>query len=804
MEQRRIVAFISLSFLVLVLHSMLFAPKHQPRKQLAPAGGDQQAEVQDQADVLAAAGNVAQGDGVSDQAEEGPVAGAGDDVPPGDLAPPDSVDLEYITLGSVAEDSPFRLLATLTNAGAGVRRIELASDRFRDLHDRGGYLGNLELMADSTAGLLVGAVGTGTPAAAANLQVGDRLLSAVHAGKRTVLSAPPDLAQLLSQSKPGKQLALEVIRGGSPLGELVVTLARRPLEVIRPESENVMMRAGKIPPDLPAPPSFQFTLERAGKSNLSKLERARKEQRRRDGLPFDPNLKELELAGVELRDANWEIQQRSDTSVTFRQIVPRYALEVTKRFSLAEVPVDSLQDREYPGYGLQVDLKIRNVGTSETDVAYRLDGPNGLPLEGWWYANKIGRSWSAAGIRDIVARHVGNETVQFGPAAVATGDAEPMQGGPLVYAGVDAQYFSAVLLPKKENLEQVWIDETRSVLIGPNPKRPAERRYCNATCRLITHAHSLKAGQTLQHSYDIFTGPKRPDLLARYQASGSPQHTLGDLMYYGWFGSVAKAMLGILHFFYDIIGNYGIAIIMLTVLVRSCMFPISRKQAQSMAKMQELRPEMDKLKEKYKGDAQKQSQAMQELYRKHQINPLAGCLPMFIQLPIFLGLYRALMVDVELRQAPLLGNAIRWCSNLAAPDMLFDWSSIVPNFIAHGTGMFALGPYLNVLPLVTVGLFLLQQTMFMPEAANEQAALQQKIMKYMMLFMGLLFFKVASGLCLYFIASSLWGIAERKMLPKPDAASATSAKTPISKPPPRSSKNGQAKNNRSNRAKKKK
>lgn len=137
--------------------------------------------------------------------------------------------------------------------------------------------------------------------------------------------------------------------------------------------------------------------------------------------------------------------------------------------------------------------------------------------------------------------------------------------------------------------------------------------------------------------------------------------------------------------------------------------------------MQELKPEMDKLKEKYKNDMQKQSQAMQEIYKKHNINPLAGCLPMFIQLPIFLGLYRALMVDVELRQAPLLGGAIRWCSNLAAPDMFFDWSGFMPEFITSGIGILGLGPYLNVLPLITVSLFLLQQKLFMPEPANEQA-----------------------------------------------------------------------------------
>jgi YidC/Oxa1 family membrane protein insertase len=225
---------------------------------------------------------------------------------------------------------------------------------------------------------------------------------------------------------------------------------------------------------------------------------------------------------------------------------------------------------------------------------------------------------------------------------------------------------------------------------------------------------------------------------------------------------------------------------MLTVLVRGMMFPISFKQTQNMARIQALKPEMDRITEKYKDDLQKKSAATQELYRKNSINPLAGCLPLFLQLPIFMGLYRALLVDVELRQSPLFGEEIRWCSNLAAPDMLWNWSSVMPDFVSKAQGLFGLGPYLNVFPLITVCLFLVTQKMTMPEPTNEQGAMQQKMMKYMTMFMGLMFYKVASGLCLYFIASSLWGIAERKLLPKPKsgdglvAAGATSGNGPRS------------------------
>jgi YidC/Oxa1 family membrane protein insertase len=274
----------------------------------------------------------------------------------------------------------------------------------------------------------------------------------------------------------------------------------------------------------------------------------------------------------------------------------------------------------------------------------------------------------------------------------------------------------------------------------------------------------------------VFLGPKRPNLLSQYYPKsatlpGDPNYSLEDLIYYGWFGSIARIMLSILHFFFHIVGNYGLAIIMLTVLVRGLMFPISYKQTKNMARIQALKPEMDRINEKYKTDLQKKSQATQELYRKHSINPLGGCLPLFLQMPIFIGLYRSLMVDVELRQSPLFTSAIRWCSNLAAPDMLWNWSSIMPPFITQGI----LGPYLNILPIVTVSIMLVTQKMSMPPPANEQAAMQQKMMKYMMVFFGLMFYKVAAGLCLYLIVSSLWGIAERKLLPKNQLAGAAAS-----------------------------
>ncbi len=124
------------------------------------------------------------------------------------------------------------------------------------------------------------------------------------------------------------------------------------------------------------------------------------------------------------------------------------------------------------------------------------------------------------------------------------------------------------------------------------------------------------------------------------------QYGLSELIYYGWpvFAGPALVMSWLLQGFYFVVRNYGLAIILLTVLVRGCMYPLSIKQARSQQKMQELQPEIKRLTEKYKTDMQARSKAQQELFRKHNYNPLGGCLVLFIQLPIFIGLYKSLMV----------------------------------------------------------------------------------------------------------------------------------------------------------------
>jgi YidC/Oxa1 family membrane protein insertase len=658
---------------------------------------------------------------------------------------------QWATLGSVDPKSPYRMLATFTNRGAAVVRLELSNPKYRDLDDRGGYLGHLVMPGNLGAnGCRVDVVGAGTPAAQAGLRVGD----VIEQLDNDPIASGNQLNEVLRHKKPGQRVTLQVRRDGRPLELTGVELIRRPLEVVRPDSvEMITKPLEPVPPEDLDPLSFLLTLYQIDDEKLGEAERKLINNDR-------------EFPGVKLRTGTWTLAETAEDHVSFRRQLSKWGLEVTKTYRLEPIPQAMIADPNYQAYHLLLDIKIRNTGGTARKVAYQLDGPTGLPTEGYWYASKV-----AGSLRDVVVLFNHEQITRVDSSSIAD-DKIPVPWDDkemLSFIGVDAQYFASVLMPQGDDPQHPMLARSQAIKVGKVD--PQWKKTVDTSCRVVSRLNTLAPnGGSLDHQYLIFAGPKRPELVDQYQMPG--------LVDYGWFSKIATPMLWILHFFYGIVRNYGLAIIMLTVLVRLCMFPFSRKQAIGAQKMAQIQPELKKLQEKYKKDVEGMRKAQQELFRKHNYNPLSGCVTVIFQLPIFVALYRSLMVDVELRQAPLLTEAIRWCSNLAAPDMLFDWRAFMPEFITSGVGLLGLGPYFNLLPICTIFLFLWQQKKMMPPPADENAAMQQKVMKYMMVFMGLMFFKVASGLCLYFIASSLWGIAERKLLPKlqhPDPAASGAA-----------------------------
>jgi YidC/Oxa1 family membrane protein insertase len=778
--EKRLLIFLPIAFAILYVGAMIDAARKRANQPVQPDAVAQHEPGKGAGDHVPA----------KNPAGGGQPGGKNDENKPAEVkaaAPAEkekSIPDQWFSLGSVAppgKSNPTEMLVTMTNRGAAVERIELADERYRDMENRFGYLGQLALVADKESkGCRVNVVGEGTPAAAAGIEVGDVILDLK--GEKT--PTPSDAFDVLKTTEPSQVVSMTVLRGGAAK-KLSVTLGRRPLEVIRPEFDTDPIEQSAMGNHDPL--SFLTTLHDIDD----------------DEIPADADHVNGEIPGVRLRTDNWEGKKIGNDTVEFAKKLPKWNLEIVKRYRLAQIPEDQIGDADPYAYHLMLHVEIRNLDKKPHSIAYQQDGATGLPLEGWWYASRITRDWGAVALRDAALKFQGNNVALINSLPLAQKEleaAEAKKAGKeppkrddtdkpqkendqlvLEFAGVDAQYFAAVMLPQHVGPFAPWFTDIRSVIVGNVPSEAALRKKVDSTCRLTSIVTKLEPQESLKHDYQVFVGPKLPALLEQYTASVDKKDDLGGLLYYGWFDWVAKPMVFVLGLFHMIVRNYGLAIIMLTVLVRLCMFPLSRKQALATKKMQELQPEMKKINEKHKGNAQERTRATQELWRKHNYNPMGGCLLVFVQLPIFMGLYRSLMVNVQLRGAGLLGEAVRWCSNLAAPDMFMDWSGAMPAMLAAPTGW--LGPYLNILPLFTVGLFIWQQTMFMPPATDDNTALQQKIMKYMTLFMGVMFFKVAAGLCLYFIASSLWGIGERKLLPRltgtttPGAAAAVAVRS---------------------------
>lgn len=456
-----------------------------------------------------------------------------------------------------------------------------------------------------------------------------------------------------------------------------------------------------------------------------------------------------ELPGVgSLAEANWEVVSAEQDAVTFAIEVPG-RLRIEKKYSLKkfdpqaqpDIPADEATDLYSAGYQLRLDVSLQNLMATPQTVQYQLTGPVGFPVEIPDTARKL---------RDIRLGFRKDGEISHDSLAVDTLVGTPEEKveawtQPFRYVGVDGQFFAALVIPGSEELTTDYVSTYQPFVVSRDPDKD---RLSEVSIRLTSTEVELPAkddkASSVTHNWGLYAGPKRQALLEPIAAD--------KVIDFGWFSWISKGMLAILTFLHKNLWlPYGLAIVGLTIIVRGALFPLSKKQAISAARMKELQPKLAELKKKYGDDREKFARAQMNLFREAGYNPFAGCLPMLLQLPIFIGLYNALSAAVDLRARSFL-----WVSNLAAPDHLFPLPFNIP-FI---------GSWFNLLPIVTIVLFIVQQKMFMPEPSpdDEAAVMQHKMMKYMMIFMGFLFYHVPAGLCIYFIASSLWGVGERKLL----------------------------------------
>lgn len=281
------------------------------------------------------------------------------------------------------------------------------------------------------------------------------------------------------------------------------------------------------------------------------------------------------------------------------------------------------------------------------------------------------------------------------------------------WAGITDKYFLMALLADNGSAAAVEIKKNQAGFLESTVSSPG---------------FTVAPGQSVTVSNRLFVGPKDIDIL---KAQGASLEQSLDL---GWFTMLAKPMLHSLKFFYTFIPNYGVGIIFITIILKIVFFPLTHKSYKSMKEMGKLQPKMAALKEKYKNDRDAMNRAVMEMYREHKVNPLGGCLPMLVQIPVFFALYKALMFSIELRHAPFM----LWITDLSDKD-----------------------PY-YVTPIIMGATMFIQQKLT-PSNMDE---MQQKIMLALPVVFTFMFLNFPSGLVLYWLVNNILTIGQQVYINK--------------------------------------
>jgi len=294
--------------------------------------------------------------------------------------------------------------------------------------------------------------------------------------------------------------------------------------------------------------------------------------------------------------------------------------------------------------------------------------------------------------------------------------------GAIDWVGYEGNYFLCALVPLEMEGPSFTMQGTEAL----------------TRMQLAGSLDTLQPGSEKEYAYHVFYGPKKLKML---QDIG---YNLDRSVNFGWFDVIAKPTLWLLNVFYDFSRNYGIAIILVTVLFKACFWPITQKGLKSMKNMQKLQPKMVKIKEKYKDDPTKMNQEVMSLYKTYKVNPLGGCLPMVMQIPVFFALYKVLLQSIELRHAPFM----LWITDLSSPDRLMLGFDL---------------PYVGGLPVLTL---LMGASMFLQQKLSPTTAdpTQAKIMMFLPVVFTFMFLNFASGLVLYWFINNLLSILQQVLI----------------------------------------
>ncbi|MCB8821679.1 membrane protein insertase YidC [Microvirga rosea] len=314
------------------------------------------------------------------------------------------------------------------------------------------------------------------------------------------------------------------------------------------------------------------------------------------------------------------------------------------------------------------------------------------------------------------------------------------------FVGITDKYWAAAVIPDQGQSYQ------GSFTVRQDPNGPTYQ------ANVLGVAQTVQPGATAEMTQRIFAGAKEVATVDQY-ANNLKIKNFDLLIDWGWFYFITKPLFKVLDFFYKLFGNFGVAILLVTVILKALFFPLASKSYASMAKMKAVQPEMASIRERYADDKVKQQQALMELYRKEKINPVAGCWPVLIQIPVFFALYKVLFVTIEMRHAPFFG----WIRDLAAPDptSVFNLFGLIP----YNPGAVpVIGHFLmlGAWPLI-MGVTMWLQMKMNPEPPDP---VQKQVFAWMPVIFTFMLGSFPAGLVIYWAWNNLLSVTQQAFIMK--------------------------------------
>src|SRR3984885_8138151 len=405
-------------------------------------------------------------------------------------------------------------------------------------------------------------------------------------------------------------------------------------------------------------------------------------------------------------------------TATLKRTAPS-GLEITKVYTLAKEA--GLKD----DYQVKLSINFKNNGPASFDTpGFFVSAGAAEPIHRTdrIYATQF--DWYRDGKFNSIAVNYFDPGKLFGMFQTSGAkDVYTATADKILWAGVSNKYFATSLAPQDTSEQQVWAMPVNV----PNADGQLPIKAIQGALEIA--GFSLQPGETKTATFHIYAGPKEFTRLAKLP------NDKADIMNFGWAKWVSELLLTVMNTLHAWVKSYALAIIIMTIIIRSLLWPLQNAATKSMRKMSKLSPIMNELREKYKDDPQRMNQETMKLYKEYGVNPFGGCLPMVVQIPIFFGFYGMLEKAIELRNAPFL-----WVQDLSQPDTVFHISGIP----------------INILPLVMAGTQLWQMAIT-PKTGDPA---QQRMFLFMPLIFLFICYNYASGLALYWTVQHLFFVTQ--------------------------------------------